>query len=165
MDSTVLKEIETLRRVSIAEVRVRFREVFGEEPHSRNKQALVRRLAWRLQALAEGGLSERARQRAFEIANDADVRVLPPRGVMESLGAARFDRRIPLAGTMLSREYRDNTISVKVLASGFEYQGRQYRSLSAIASEVTGTRWNGLAFFGLAGVHRKETARRAAAHQ
>jgi hypothetical protein len=161
MDATVLREIETRRRDSIAELRGKYRAQFGEEPRTRNRRSLIRRLAWRMQALAEGGLSDRARQRALEIANDADVRVLAPRDVLE-VGSGRFDRRIPPPGTVLSREYRGQTISVKVLAHGFEYEGRHYRSLSAIAMEVTGTRWNGLAFFGLT---RKEGTPRAAAHQ
>jgi hypothetical protein len=77
---------------------------FQEETRSRHREHLFRRIAWRLQALAEGDLSERARGRA---------------------------------------------ILVEVLAKGFQYENRQYSSLSAIAVAITGTRWNGLAFFGL----------------
>jgi hypothetical protein len=157
MDS-VWTEIEQLREAPIAQVRARYREVFQEEPRSQHREHLFRRLAWRLQALSEGGLSEAARQRADEIANDADLRVLPPQDFFHRNPAAarivgrvhsRLDRRIPRAGAILKREYRGNTIAVKVLADGFEYQGRHYGSLSAIATEVAGTRWNGLAFFGL----------------
>ena len=127
MDATILREMEILRRDSIAEIRLKYRALFGEEPRSKNRYSLIRRLAWRMQALAEGGLSERARQRALEIANDADVRVLGPRDVLEARSGS-FDRRIPRPGTVLSREYRGQTVSVKVLAQGFEYQGRHYRS-------------------------------------
>lgn len=160
MDGSLLKQIEALRAAPIEVIRQKHRELFGEEPRSRNRHSLVRRIAWRLQANGEGGLSERARQRALEIANDADVRVLPPRRAPDSQfgmrsGRARFDRRIPPVGIVLKREHRGSLISVEVLTNGFEYQGRQYRSLSAIASEVTGTRWNGLAFFGLTGERRK----------
>ena len=79
MDGSLLKQIEALRAAPIEVIRQKHRELFGEEPRSRNRHSLVRRIAWRLQANGEGGLSERARQRALEIANDADVRVLPPR--------------------------------------------------------------------------------------
>jgi hypothetical protein len=152
MYSAVLKEIEDLRSAKIAEIRVRYREVFGEEPRSKHREQLFRRLAWRLQAVAYGGLSERARQRAAEIANEADLRIRPPRDCNASqISAPRHDRRIPPAGTTLTRSFRNGTVSVRVLPAGFEYQGREYRSLSAIAGEVTGTRWNGLAFFGLNG--------------
>ena len=72
-------------------------------------------------------------------------------------GRARFDRRIPPVGIVLKREHRGSLISVEVLTNGFEYQGRQYRSLSAIASEVTGTRWNGLSFLR---AHRRAPERR-----
>ena len=116
----------------------------------------------RLQALSEGGLSEAARKRALEIVNEADLRIVPPRGFLDAAagGAAsgnrrRFDRRIPRPGSVLKRDYDGRTITVKVLVDGFEHQGRRYGSLSAIASEVTGTRWNGLAFFGLTAVRRK----------
>jgi Protein of unknown function (DUF2924) len=115
-------------------------------------------IAWRLQAAAEGGLSERARQRALAIASDADLRILPPRGD-SFLNNRRSDRRIPPPGAVLQRNFRGASIAVKVLGSGFEYQGRRYGSLSAIATEITGTRWNGLAFFGLTAGRRNRSVR------
>jgi hypothetical protein len=148
MDS-VWTEIEQLRQAPIAQVRARYRELFQEEPRSKHREHLVRRLAWRLQAVSQGGLSEAALRRAAEIANDADIRVLAPPEFPNGRAHARWDRRIPRPGTLLQREYRGDTIAVTVLADGFEYQGRHYGSLSAIATEVSGTRWNGLAFFGL----------------
>ncbi len=169
MDATVLAEIERLQNATTAELRQRYRELFGEEPGPVRKPRLFRRLAWRLQALAEGGLSVRARQRALEIAHDADLRIQAPRPFLEeiesSLGPAwsnpmRHDRRIPKPGTLLSRRFQGRTILVKVLKSGFEYQGQPYRSLSAIASQVTGTRWNGLLFFGLTGRKTKAAQER-----
>ena len=80
MDITLRREIEELRGARIAQIRARYREVFEEEPRSRHREQLLRRLVWRLQAVAEGGLSEAARQRAYEIADETDLRVLPPRG-------------------------------------------------------------------------------------
>ena len=151
-------EIEELRTAPIAHVRARYQEVFQEEPRSKHREHLLRRLAWRLQAVSQAGLSEAARRRDEEIAHEADIRVLPPAEFLDGCNAAasiagraraRFDRRIPRPGTLLKREYRGDTIAVTVLADGFDYQGRHYGSLSAIATEVTGTRWNGVAFFGL----------------
>ena len=117
-----------------------------------------------------GRFARWAEQRAQEIANEADLRVLPPPGFFTRNNAAapvagrpvpaRFDRRIPRAGTVLHREYRGGAIAVKVLVDGFEYQSRHYGSLSAIATEVTGTRWNGLAFFGLTRARRTGTGAR-----
>jgi hypothetical protein len=137
MNATLLKQVEDLHAAPMASVRLKYRELFGEEPRSKHKESLVRRIAWRLQAAAEGGLSERARQRALAIANDTDLRILPPRrnGGESLFSNTRSDRRIPPPGAMLKRDYRGAAISVKVLASGFEYQGRRYRSLSAIANE------------------------------
>lgn len=139
-------------RVAAHTVRQRYGELFGEQPRSKHKDSLVRRIAWRLQANAEGDLSGRARRRALDIAADADLRVLPPRAMTDAqLGSrpALGDRRIPRPGAVLTRQFRGQNITVTVLPEGFDYQGRQYRSFSALASEVTGTRWNGLAFFGL----------------
>jgi hypothetical protein len=155
MDDTVYREIEQLPSMDVEELRQRYREVFGEDSQSKHKQHLVRRVAWRLQVLAQGDLSERARQRALAIANDADLKVQVPARWMASQQAAQErkrgpkDRRLPVIGTVLTRAYGDQTIVVKVLKDGFEYRERRYRSLSAIAREATGTRWNGMLFFGL----------------
>jgi Protein of unknown function (DUF2924) len=160
VDTSVLLEVEKLRRASLAELRAKYGEVFQEEPRSRNREHLFRRIAWRLQALAEGDLCERARRRAQEIAHDADLRMIAPpeflllggepiKTVSSGRKQGRPDRRLPLPGTLLQRYWRGRNIVVEVLASGFRYQGRHYSSLSAIAVEITGTRWNGLAFFGL----------------
>jgi hypothetical protein len=76
MDTAVLKQIEQLRSLTANGLRTKYREVFGEDSRSGNKDYLYRRIAWRLQANAEGDLSERARRRVLEIANDADLRTL-----------------------------------------------------------------------------------------
>jgi hypothetical protein len=170
MDTAVLMEIENLRRASLAGLREKFREVFQEETRSRHREHLFRRIAWRLQALAEGDLSERARGRAQQIAQDASLRTVAPRDFLRVDGERvqttpsdrnrrEQDSRLPLPGVLLSRKWKGRTILVEVLAKGFRYENRHYSSLSAIAVAVTGTRWNGLAFFGLTrstGGKRKE---------
>src|SRR5205814_9739208 len=139
----------------------RYEEVFGEASRSTNKQFLFRRIAWRLQANAEGGLSERARRRAAEIVDEAELRTRAPKeflpGPVSASAPCPVDRshvqrdgRLPPPGTLLTRRLENRQIVVKVLEKGFECETRQYGSLSAIAREVTGTRWNGLLFFGLA---------------
>src|SRR5580658_9923284 len=80
VDNAVLMEVESLRRATLAGLRTKYQEVFREETRSRHRQHLFRRIAWRLQALAEGDLSERARGRASQIAQDADLRKVAPRG-------------------------------------------------------------------------------------
>jgi Protein of unknown function (DUF2924) len=152
MNDEVRKEIERLRRETNKTLKSRYLDLFGEESRSSNHAHLFRRIAWRLQALSEGDLSERARDRAATLAVDVDLRMYAPRKFWRELseprGAVR-DPRLPAVGTTLERPYHGQTISVMVLADGFQYDGKIYESLSSIASSVTGTRWNGFAFFGL----------------
>jgi len=163
MNTTTYKEIQGLSRMTVGELREKHLEVFGEETRSHHKEFLHKRIAWRLQALAEGDLSERARRKAEELANDADLRMRAPRDPAR-LGSAEVkartttsrippsrDPRLPVPGTLLAREFQGRDIVVKVLDNGFEFDGRRYKSLSAIAQEVTGKKWNGFLFFGIAG--------------
>ena len=153
------EQIEALRHMTIAQLHERYREVFGEASRSNHKQFLFRRIAWRLQANALGGLSERARMRALEIANDADLRIRAPKNFLnddpdptrtiEARVSPSGDPRLPMPGSELVRRYRGVTIIVHVREDGFEYNGRVHRSLSAAVREATGTPWNGFAFFGL----------------
>jgi len=170
MDTAVLMEIESLRRASMADLRKKYREVFQEETRCRHREHLFRRIAWRLQALAEGDLSERARGRAHQIAQDGDLRINAPRDFFNA-GGERIhttggrngrepDRRLPLPGALLTRKWKGRTVLVEVLAKGFRHENRQYSSLSAIATAITGTRWNGLAFFGLTRPVRRERKER-----
>lgn len=159
MTTTVLNEIERLRHATVAELRARHRTVFGEDTNSRHREHLFRKIAWRLQVLEEGDLSERARARATDIARDADLRVVAPGGFFGAEQSVRLtvprkqgvreDGRLPIAGTVIERQFRGRKHFVEVAADGFRYEGRPYRSLSSVAREITGTRWNGLAFFGL----------------
>ena len=153
MEQAIAEEMERLANLPLQQLRARYREVYGEEANSGHRQHLVRRIAWRLQVLAQGDLTERAQQRAREIARDADLKTQVPRGwaagaVVVASGERR-DRRLPAVGSVLRRRYRERTVEVQVLAEGFEYEGRRYDSLSAVARVITGTRWNGLLFFGL----------------
>lgn len=153
MNDQLRREIERLRSEKTKTLKTRYRELFGEESSSSNHAHLFRRIAWRLQALAEGDLSERARERASALATDADLRLRAPRRfwreLEEKAKESTRDVRLPEVGTILERRYRHQIIAVKVLDDGFEYDGKIYESLSSIASTVTGTRWNGFAFFGL----------------
>ncbi len=155
MNPEVHREIEALRRQKTKALKARYRELFGEESPSFNHSHLFRRIAWRLQALAEGGLSQRASDRATELAADVDLRLRAPRKFWRHIDDAdersrhRRDPRLPDPGTVLQRQYRGKTIVVTVLRKGFECDGKEYDSLSAVASSATGMRWNGYTFFGL----------------
>jgi hypothetical protein len=161
MNDSIRAQIEEIQRMTVRQLREKYREVFQEESRSNHRQFLIRKIAWRLQANAEGGLSERARRRALEIANDADLRIRAPEGFLNDLSAGVTDRtvlskirkskdsRVPKPGTDIVREFKGKKVVVRILEDGFEYEGHRFRSLSAIASQVTGTRWNGFLFFGL----------------
>jgi hypothetical protein len=147
--------IERLKGLTLSELRECYQEVFGTPTLSTHKRHLVRRIAWRLQANEHGDLSKRAEARALEIADDRELRITAPR---DYIAMARFapnshrisaDSRLPVPGMILTRVYKDQKISVKILADGFEYDGQVFRSLSAVARAATGTNWNGLVFFGL----------------
>src|SRR5229473_8585417 len=148
-------EIDGLRCQSVGQLKVKYLEVFGQESRSNNKEFLMRRIAWRLQANAEGDLSERARQRAVALAEEADLRIRAPQSFVKELSGPRGttpgDPRLPKPGTWLSRQFQGQSISVEVLEQGFRYQERVYKSLSAVARQVTGVQWNGFSFFGLLG--------------
>jgi hypothetical protein len=154
MAEDVTKDIARLRRQTVEQLRARFAEVFGERARVGNKAWLVKRIAWRLQALAEGEISERARQRASELARDVDLRIRPPRETRTDVVTAKAedgrDGRLPAPGTVLTRRYKGRMIQVTVLRDGFGYDGRNYSSLSAVATEVTGSHWSGYRFFRLA---------------
>ena len=155
--------VSELRRMTVTELRRKYAEVFGEQTRSRHKDYLIRRIAWRVQANAEGGLPERARRRALEIADDADLRMRAPgpaRAPVVAAAASRGtvvtrrldvppDERLPMPGALLTRVYRGRTIKVRVLPNGFDYEGVVYRSLSGVAEAVTGAHWNGYLFFGI----------------
>ena len=159
MELNVLKEVAALQRLGAKQLRARYAEVFGDATTANNKTWLVRRIAWRLQALAEGDLSQRARRRAEELANDADLRLGPPRVKRADTPPAeaapavdlRRDGRLPPPGSVLARKYRGQTLQVRVLADGFEFEGAAYPSLSAVAKAITGSHCNGFLFFRLAG--------------
>ncbi|GIK10573.1 MAG: hypothetical protein BroJett001_26390 [Chloroflexota bacterium] len=157
MKLNIAKEVAALEQMTVGQLQQRYVEVFGEPVRSRHKQYLIRRIAWRLQANAEGGLSERALRRAEELANVAEVRVTPPRAATglattpSTAPAAATDRRLPPAGTAITRRYKGRTINVIVLPDGFEYDGERYRSLSAVAKAITGSHMNGFRFFKIEG--------------
>jgi hypothetical protein len=155
------KEVALLRQMTVNGLRVRYAEIFGEETRVRHKQWLIRRIAWRMQALSEGDLSERARQRAAELANDADLRTTAPKSTKTApfpvdcapatmLGAVH-DRRLPMPGATIARQYKGKMHIVRVRPHGFEFEGETYKSLSAVAKKITGTHCNGYFFFRLGG--------------
>lgn len=142
-----------LRRMTGGELRDRYAELFGEVTRAGNRTWLIRRIAWRLQERAEGGLSQRARQRAAELVDEADLRVTAPirdKPVrVEKKEIVHRDPRLPAAGTNLVRVYKGRELVVQVLEAGFGFEGEVYKSLSAVAKQITGAHCNGFLFFRL----------------
>jgi hypothetical protein len=157
--ATIARQIEELNGLTVNQLREKWVEVWNESCRSRNKDYLRKRIAWRIQAVAYGGLSERALRRAAELADETFLntrmgRVSPVQAggpVVQKRIHAPGDSRIPAPGAVIVREYQGRKLLVGVLENGFEFEGRIYRSLSAIAKEVTGAHWNGVHFFGLNG--------------
>ena len=156
MQLNVGKEVAAMRRMTMRELRDKYAEAFGDTTNANNRAWLVRRIGWRLQAKAEGDLSERARRRAAELADEADLRLNPPgvkdaaadRTIAEVL-PLRTDNRLPPPGSVITRSYKGDNLQVKVLADGFEFEGERFTSLSAVAKRITGSHCNGFHFFKL----------------
>ena len=156
-----LPVISDLPRLSAPQLQAAHQEMFGAKHPIANCQYLRRKIAWHLQAAKEGGLPESVRQYAFAIARGAELRVRIAENLSRRQAAIPLDQsvttavvqtrdaRLPMPGSLIVKKYKDRTLVVKVLDNGFEYEGRRFTSLSTIAAEITGTRWNGFAFFGL----------------
>ena len=156
MTEDIGQQVAALRQFTAGQLRDRYAELFGEPPRSGHREHLVRRIAWRMQALREGDLSERARRRAAELARDGDLRLTAPPTSARPLRKAAptadhptRDRRLPMPGTLLVRRYQGQTLQVKVLQQGFEYEGEHFGSLTSLTEKITGRHWNGYHFFGL----------------
>ena len=153
-------EIADLHHMTVGLLQVKWQQVFKEPSTSRNKQYLIKRIAYRLQEIAEGGLSERAKKRIAELAKDAPIRRRQPRTKPASAVASpkasaptttteTRDPRLPPVGTTIRKMHGKTEHRVRVHDGDFEYGGRRYTSLSAVAKKITGTVWNGWTFFGL----------------
>ena len=142
MTDTVLARVAALKTARTIDLKQQWRELFGTEPPIYNRRFLESRLAYRIQELAYGGLKPEPLERLAAIAEDLD-------GGDPSRRRRRTAQDRPIAGTRLIREWKGVEHCVTVRDEDFEYQGRPYKSLSAVARAITGTRWNGLIFFGL----------------
>ena len=141
MTDPIPARVAALKTMPMPELKAQWRELFETEPPPFNRRHLENRIAYRIQELAYGGLKPETIRRLEILGEQYDSDNVTTRRI-------RHDAR-PVAGTRLVREYRGVEHTVTVLADGYEWQGRPYRSLSAIARAITGTRWNGLVFFGV----------------
>lgn len=155
-----LKAIQrALERLPVAGLRAKFLEVMGYRSQSRNRPFLIRKILWGMQAARYGGLSPEVQEKALRMADVRDVTTALPamKAGAKDPGSRRTshrfsptkDSRLPLPGSVLTRDYKGREIRVLVGKDDFEYLGKRYTSLSAIAREVTGTSYNGFLFFKL----------------
>jgi Protein of unknown function (DUF2924) len=140
LTDSILGQLAALKTAPILVLKQKWRELFDSEPPLYNRRFLEHRLAYRVQELAYGGLSKETLERLEALADELEGKAPRRRSALAN---------IPIAGTRLIREFKGVEHCVTVRHDGFEYQGRPYKSLSAIARHITGTRWNGLVFFGL----------------
>ncbi len=141
MKETVLAQLAALKGAPATVLKARWRELFDTEPPAYNRRFLESRLAYRIQELAYGGLSRETLDRLKAMARQYATKDAAERKARPILR--------PLTGTKLIREWQGIEHCVTVRADDFEYLGRPYKSLSSVAREITGTKWNGWVFFGL----------------
>jgi len=155
VSESIIKDIHALQRMSVGQLRVEWERLYGEPTRSRNRTYLWRRLAWRVQELQLGGLSDAAKARILSLAPAAFVRSQIPPGFQAgptetppSPGPrTRRDPRLPAPGSTIAREYRGQTLRLNVMDDGFELDGVHCDSLSEAARVATGARWNGPLFW------------------
>jgi hypothetical protein len=155
-------DLDDLAHAAPSELQRVYRQIFGCIVPAGSSELARRKIAWYVQAEREGGLPESARQHALAIARSSEIGVrtrtnrdrrnrgLPLQHAVTAGINSDHDSRLPMPGSVIVKEYKGRTILVKVLDSEFEYGGERFASLSAIAKKITGTKWNGLLFFGLA---------------
>ncbi|TMI99587.1 MAG: DUF2924 domain-containing protein [Alphaproteobacteria bacterium] len=141
MSDTVLTRVVALKTLPIPQLKQQWRDLFDSEPPPYNRRFLEHRLAYRIQELAYGGLKPATVKRLRELAQELDGG--------NPLNRRRHHQDRPMAGTRLIREWQGLEHCVTVRENDFEYQGRPFQSLSAVARAITGTQWNGWTFFGL----------------
>jgi hypothetical protein len=141
MTDPIPARLAALKTTATADLKQQWRDLFDSEPPPFNRRYLESRLAYRIQELAYGGLKPETIRRLERLGEDLD-------GGDKAKRRMRADA-LPIVGTRLIREWQGVEQVVTVTATGFEWHGRPYTSLSAIARAITGTRWNGWTFFGL----------------
>ncbi len=157
-ETTMIRRIHRLQQMTVGDLRIEWLKLYGEPTRSRNRDYLWRRLAWRVQELAHGGLSSAAKARIDQLAPDSFTRartpqngngVPPARDHDQHQHRGHRDPRLPSPGTVIVREYKGRELRLTVLDDGYELDGTCYGSLSQAARAATGSRWNGPLFWGL----------------
>ena len=152
MRETIPNQIQNLKNMDISKIQALYKELYGEESNGTHKIYLWRKVAYKLQEREYGGLPVKAKNRLKALIEEYDPinnKALRPDKPAPCQPAVSKDKRLPIPGTVITKEYKDIKQQVRVLEKGFEYNGKIYKTLSAIAKEITGAHWNGYLFFNL----------------
>lgn len=156
MAETILSQIMELKEKPLGDLKTKYGELFpGQKASSNNKIFLWRKIAYRLQELEHGGISAETQSKIQQLIQQYDPinnKALRPDSTptkQPKKSSLSRDKRLPIPGTVITKEYKGISLQIKVLDSGFEYNNKIYKSLTAIAKEVTGAHWNGYLFFNL----------------
>src|SRR5712671_1072902 len=148
-DATLEAEIARLPDLGHEDLRKRWKLLFGRPaPKSLRRKLMARAVAYQMQVAVYGGLSAATKRRLREIAS----------AISNGDRTGVFSGAQIKPGTQLIRQWQNTTQTVMVLDEGFALDGRTYKSLSAIAKAITGTNWNGYAFFGIKRAARTKKA-------
>lgn len=137
MSESVLSQLSSLKMMDTADLIEMWNNLFQTPPANKQKPFLIRKISWRIQELAYGGLSEdtKAKLRSLQKTMDRST--------------TSNNKNMPSVGTQFIRHHGGEEHRVMALKDGFEYRGCKYKSLTAIATKITGTKWSGPKFFGL----------------
>ena len=157
MEENISEEIQGLRSATLPEIQTRYKELFSiANAPCANKPYLIKKIAYKLQETASGGLSDEAKMQIIDLIEKYDPinnKALRPQVISAGKNVVSIpfmrDKRLPIPGTVIYKKYKDQDVHVKILDKGFEYKDKYYRSLSAVAFELTGAHWNGFSFFNL----------------
>jgi hypothetical protein len=159
MKESLISKIMAIKNLPSKELQERYEALFqGKKSPINNRTYLWRRISYKMQEIEYGGLPKEAQDKLQELINEHDPindkslrheKALPETQAVKTKSKPVRDRRLPIPGTIITKEYKGTKIQVKVLEKGFEYQNKVYRSLTAIAKEVTGAHWNGFLFFNI----------------
>jgi hypothetical protein len=138
-DLNLLKQIMSLQDKKTSELMELWNKTFDYQPEISSRQYMISKLAWRMQELIYGGVDEDTQKKIEEAAKKIKAPKNPP---------GKFN---PMVGTKIVKQYKGKSIEILVVDGGFAHAGEIHKSLSAIATKITGTKWNGLKFFGVAG--------------
>ena len=145
-NTQVLARLAALKAMTVGELKTEWQALIGTPAPNNSRSFLEQRIAYRIQELTWGGLAKPAARLLDALAGEVEGKK-----VRQSVIS---DPRNPVIGTRLVREWDGAEHVITVMTDGFDWQGRRYKSLSAVARDITGTRWNGYRFFGLRDIKR-----------